>query len=122
VLINGNSFSTTAELLSHLHARRRAVFIGEEAGGEYTGNTAGWFAELTLPHSGVQVSIPLASYLLGVPAPVIPGRGVMPTHSVRYTIAQRMAGRDLEMELATRLAREAIRSRRAPREQPEDHR
>jgi C-terminal processing protease CtpA/Prc len=35
ILINGNSFSTTSEFLSHAHARKRAAFIGEESGGGY---------------------------------------------------------------------------------------
>jgi C-terminal processing protease CtpA/Prc len=40
-LMNGGSFSTSAEFLSVLHFHRRAVFIGEEAAGGYYGLTAG---------------------------------------------------------------------------------
>ena len=41
VLTNGGCFSTTSELLTQLHDRQRATFIGEESGGGYHGNTSG---------------------------------------------------------------------------------
>src|SRR5262249_51990443 len=49
ILINGGSFSTTSEFLSHAHARKRGSFIGEESAGGYYGNTSGPGSLLTLP-------------------------------------------------------------------------
>lgn len=37
VLMNGGSFSTTCEFRSNLPYRKRATFVGEEAGGGYYG-------------------------------------------------------------------------------------
>lgn len=54
ILINGNSFSTTSEFLSHVHARKRATFIGEESGGGYYGNTSGPGMMLVLPNTKLQ--------------------------------------------------------------------
>src|SRR5207344_1630190 len=66
VLINGGSFSTTAELLTQLHDKKRAVFVGEESAGAYHGNSSGKDAVLELPNSGLHVGIPLMTYTLAV--------------------------------------------------------
>ena len=66
ILINGGSFSTTSEFLSHAHSRKRATFIGEESGGGYYGNTSGPRLRLTLPHSNVRVGVPLMTYYMAV--------------------------------------------------------
>ena len=66
ILINGGSFSTTSEFLSHAHFHKRATFIGEESGGGYYGNTSGPRLRLTLPHSKVQVAVPLMTYYMAV--------------------------------------------------------
>jgi Peptidase family S41 len=41
VLMNGGSFSTTCEFLATLHSHGGAIFVGEETGGGYYGNTSG---------------------------------------------------------------------------------
>jgi hypothetical protein len=66
ILINGNSFSTTAEFLSHVHFRKRATFIGEESGGGYYGNSSGFMPRLVLPNTKAMVSVPLMTYYLSV--------------------------------------------------------
>ena len=66
ILINGGSFSTTSEFLSHAHFHKRATFIGEESGGGYYGNTSGPSLRLTLPHTNVQLGVPLMTYYMAV--------------------------------------------------------
>ena len=66
ILINGGSFSTTSEFLSHAQFHKRATFIGEESGGGYYGNTSGPSLRLTLPHTNVQVGVPLMTYYMAV--------------------------------------------------------
>ena len=66
ILINGGSFSTTSEFLSHAHFHKRATFLGEESGGGYYGNTSGPSLRLTLPHTNVQVGLPLMTYYMAV--------------------------------------------------------
>jgi hypothetical protein len=105
ILINGNSFSTTSEFLSHVHARKRATFIGEESGGGYYGNTSGPAAILTLPHTKLQAYVPLMTYYMAVPPGRPANHGVVPDLPVRYTIAELLAGKDKEMALALERAR-----------------
>ncbi|HVT39013.1 MAG TPA: S41 family peptidase [Gemmatimonadaceae bacterium] len=112
-LMNGNSFSSTAEVLSHLHAHRRAVLLGEESGGRYYGSTAGWMATRRLPKSGIVLTVPLVSYTLGVSAGQPPNRGVMPTEPVTEQIADLLARRDVAMQRALSIARHAVAQTRA---------
>jgi hypothetical protein len=108
VLMNGGSFSTTCEFLSIAHFHHRAVFIGEEAGGGYYGNNSGFTRTLTLPNTRVAVRVPLMKYVMAVSGYRYPKRGVLPDYPVQPTIADRLAGRDPEREVALTLARRAI--------------
>jgi Periplasmic protease len=78
VLINGGSFSTTAEFLSQLQYHKRALFIGEESGGGYYGNTSGFLPILTLPNTKLTLRIPLMTYYLAVGNSYPPRKGVVP--------------------------------------------
>jgi C-terminal processing protease CtpA/Prc len=104
-LINGGSFSTTAELLTHLHDKKRAVFVGEESAGAYHGNSSGRDAVLALPNSGLHIGIPLITYTLAVSSEHAVGRGVMPDYVIEPTIEDYLNGRDPQLEPALSLAR-----------------
>lgn len=67
VLIDGNTFSTAADVCAILRHIKRVVFIGEETGGAYFGNSSGLEATLTLPNSGLKVTLP--SWGIGTPLP-----------------------------------------------------
>ena len=108
ILMNGGSFSTTAEFLSLAHHHRRAVFIGEESGGGYEGNTSGPTVTVTLPNTGMRLRVPLLRYELAVKRPGAVDRGVMPDHRVPVTIADLIAGGDKEKEFALTLARKEL--------------
>jgi hypothetical protein len=105
ILINGNSFSTTSEFLSHVHARKRAKFIGEESGGGYYGNTSGPAAFLVLPHTKLQAYVPLMTYYMAVRDYKAASHGVVPDYPVTYTIEELLAEKDKELALALELAR-----------------
>ena len=109
ILINGNSFSTTSEFLSHVHARKRATFIGEESGGGYYGNTSGPGMLLVLPNTKLQAYVPLMTYYMAVRGYKSASRGVVPDFSVSYTVDELLAGKDKELELALGLA-QALKS------------
>jgi Peptidase family S41 len=104
-LIDGDSFSTTAEFLSQAHAHHRATFLGEESGGGYYGNTSGFTPILTLPHSQIRMVVPLLGYFMAIPPGQPANHGIVPDHPVRYTIDEVLAGQDKEMALALQLAR-----------------
>jgi hypothetical protein len=105
ILINGASFSTTSEFLSQAHFNRRATFIGEESGGGYYGNTSGYVPMVTLPNTKFAIFLPLVTYYMAVNGYKAAAHGVMPDHTVKYTIEELLAGRDKDMEVALSLAR-----------------
>lgn len=105
ILMNGGSFSTTAEFLTQVHTHRRATFIGEESGGGYFGSTSGNNMILSLPNTKVRLVVPLMTYQLSTVRPHPIDRGVMPDYPVQRTISDYLKGRDPEWELALSLAR-----------------
>jgi hypothetical protein len=107
-LMNGGSFSTTCEFLSHLHSRKRATFIGEEAAGGYYGNTSGRMPTVVLPNSKVAVRVPLQTYYLAVEGGD-PRRSILPDVEVKPGIQDLLAGGDPIMAKALELARAAKR-------------
>jgi len=108
VLMNGGSFSTTCEFLSHVRDLRRGTLIGEESGGAYVGNTSGGVARVVLPHSLIQIGVPLTRYDLAV-APERPfGRGVRPDVPIVPGLDDLMAGRDVVLAKALEMARAEV--------------
>jgi C-terminal processing protease CtpA/Prc len=103
-LMNGGSFSTTCEFLSHLHSRKRAVFIGEEAAGGYYGNTSGRMPTVILPNSKVAVRVPLQTYYLAVQGGD-PRRSILPDVEVKPKIQDLLDGDDPITAKALELAR-----------------
>lgn len=105
ILIDGGSFSTTSEFLSHVHDRGLAVFVDEESAGGYYGNTSGFDITLTLPRSKLKVRIPTMAYSMAVKRSKRAARGVIPDVAVSTTIGDLLAGRDPARDAALRLAR-----------------
>ncbi|MBX3174418.1 MAG: hypothetical protein KF709_08385 [Gemmatimonadaceae bacterium] len=103
VLIDGGSFSTTADVAAQLRSRNRAVFIGEETAGTYEGNTSGLNARIILPNSRLSLRVMMYGYWNAVSA-VPGGRGIVPDHVVPLRVADILAGRDPAIDMARRLA------------------
>ena len=92
VLVNGNSYSVTAEFAAIAKSNNRALFLGQETGGAFEGNNSGTFAFVNLPHSKLTLAIPMLAYYLDV-KPVNPmDRGILPD----YYIPQVLDGKDKE--------------------------
>ncbi|MBN1939834.1 MAG: hypothetical protein JW843_09625 [Candidatus Aminicenantes bacterium] len=99
ILIDGLSFSTTGESTSHFHFHKKAVFVGEECGAGYYGNTSGSTASVMLPKTGLQLRVPLVLYTLAVDG-YPKDRGIVPDIPVTPAIEDLLAGRDVAMERA----------------------
>ena len=98
VLVNGFSFSVTAEFASVAKASGRVKLVGEETGGAYSGNNSGTFVTVTLPNSRLSLGIPMVGYYMAVP-PIQPfDRGVLPTIEITPNIQQIITGEDLILE------------------------
>lgn len=77
VLIDGESFSASSILSTHLKATKRATFVGEETGGAYNGTIAGFFAIVELPNSKIKMRVGLMK--INAPHTIQPdGFGIKP--------------------------------------------
>jgi C-terminal processing protease CtpA/Prc len=108
VLIDGGSFSTTADFCAVTHHLKRASFIGEETGGGYYGNNSGMQTILTLPNSKARVRVPMYEYWNAVPGYDGKRRGTRPDHLVETKAANLLRGVDEQLELALKLAAQAL--------------
>lgn len=103
LLTDGWTFSTAADVATVAHHNGLVTVIGEETGGGYDGNTSGSSESMTLAHSGIGVSVPHWMYTTANIGHAYPGRGVPVDHAPERTVAEVIAGRDLELELVRAL-------------------
>lgn len=97
VLTNGGTFSMGSYVSTLLGNHTDAILLGEETGGGEAGSNAILSYDLTLPATGVRVTIP--RYTLNHDVTITQeGRGVMPDIEVEYSLAEKMSGIDKEME------------------------
>ncbi|GAA4811612.1 S41 family peptidase [Litoribaculum gwangyangense] len=97
VLINGNSFSASSLISTHLKANKRAVFVGEETGGAYNGTVAGVYRVYELPTSKIKIRMGLMQ--IEAPQKQIPdGYGIKPDIEITPTIEDIRQKRDVELE------------------------
>lgn len=92
VLINGGSFSNTAIVSACLAQTNRAIFMGEESGGNpymISGNPT----LVVLPHTGLQAYISTTNFSIST-APN-EGRGIIPKRSLFISLQEALTGRDL---------------------------
>lgn len=103
LLIDGLSFSTTAEFCATVSSNNRGKFIGEETGGTYEGNTSGVQIESTLPHSKIQISFGTVKYDMSVKPAKEPARGIIPQYKIRQDISGKT---DSQLNYALKLTKE----------------
>jgi hypothetical protein len=102
VLINGGSFSSTAIVAAILEREKRAVFAGEETGGNKT-IISGDPAEVLLPYTKISCYISTVVYRIGKGVNI--GRGVMPTYPIKPDMEDIMTGMDRALYFALGLIR-----------------
>jgi hypothetical protein len=103
VLINGLTFSTAGDVSSLLSHLTNAVFVGEETGGGYQGNTSALDAILKLPASGFNVRIHLWDFWTAVPTPKNRGYGTLPDYRVARKSIEWLNGVDTQLNFAASL-------------------
>lgn len=102
IITSGWTYSGGAEFSSLMKQHTNAVFIGEEVGGGFYGNTSGYGLELTLPNTKILVDIPLLKFSLDVDNGEF-GRGVIPDYKVQLTFDDYEKGNDNVMEFTKKL-------------------
>ena len=106
IIMNGRSASTTAEFTAAAHFHQLATFVGEESGGAYNGGNGGDFAQFLLPHSQINVQIPLARYVMNSSETRFLGRGTLPDYEIHRSIQDVLVGRDPQLEFVLELIEE----------------
>ncbi|GAA4945403.1 S41 family peptidase [Algibacter agarivorans] len=97
VLINGNSFSASSLLSTHLKATKRATFVGEETGGAFNGCVAGIYKIYRLPATKLKIRMGLMQ--IEAPYKQEPdGYGVKPDVKITPSVKDRNENIDTELE------------------------
>jgi hypothetical protein len=86
VLINGGSFSNSGIVAAALKKYKRAVFVGEETGGNNM-VLAGFSKAFELPNSQLQIEIPTKQFLLDASLP-LSGRGTLPDFPIEKSLSK----------------------------------
>ena len=98
VLINGFCMSSCADVAAILSYNKKAIFIGEETGGGYQGNTSGMIPTSKVQPFDFTLTVPLQKYFNSVDPLKNIGRGTMPDYTVNMTINEVLKGEDKELQ------------------------
>ena len=102
VIISPVTYSGGSEFSNMVYTNKRGVFVGQETGGGFYGNTSGYGRDLTLPHSKITVELPALQFMMNVEG--LPfGRGVIPHHKVIPTFDQYVKGENAALEFILQL-------------------
>jgi uncharacterized membrane protein len=85
-------------------SNNRGIFIGEECGGGYYGNTSGDEQIVTLPNTQIGCRIPLVKYTMAVKPAKYKDRGVLPDYPIYTTISDLVENTDGQLVYALKIA------------------
>jgi hypothetical protein len=108
ILQNGSSFSVTSEFCSIAKDNQRAVFIGDENGGTFQGNSSGAFAMVELPNTKTGLDIPMLGYYMHLRHPHPSAEGIPADYSVIPTIEDVLQKKDIVLEKTLQLINKSI--------------
>lgn len=104
ILISGKTYSGGSEFASIAKSNSDAIFVGEETGGGFYGQTSGSYVFLLLPNTKMEIRIPLLKFATNFESKDIPfGRGVIPNYKVYQTYEDFINEIDTEMEFTLEL-------------------
>lgn len=101
VLIDASNSSATFQFAQNMQSHHLAVLIGQPTGGSQRGINGGAFFFLRLPHSGIELDLPLIGTFAAAPAP---DAGIAPDILIARTPADIVSGGDSGMAAAMQLA------------------
>lgn len=100
VLINGFCMSSCADVAAILSYNKKAIFIGQETGGGYQGNTSGMIPDTKVEPFDFTLTVPLQKYFNYVDTLKNIGRGTIPDYPVNMTTEEVLKGEDKELQTA----------------------
>ena len=104
VLISGRTFSAAADLARILSPLPNVTLVGEETGGAHEARTANMLLSYELPHSAVNVQVPVIyEKFINTNADIQTGRGTFPDYFVKQTLEDLINKRDAVFEFTTDL-------------------
>lgn len=99
-LTDGRCFSTTADFCAIAKRNNRGVFVGEETGGAFYGNTSGQTSNCKLKNSLIGITIPRFKYVNAVLEIQEQGRGVKPDFPVVFSVQDLLQRNDRLLQKA----------------------
>ncbi|WP_229376454.1 S41 family peptidase [Fibrella aquatilis] len=108
LLMNGSSFSAATSVLAKTLDAGKGTFVGEACGGAYWGDFAGQFNYITLPHSRIQVRVPLKKLTHAVDADHANGFTVEPDFTVTRSYTDLLTNRNFALDYALKLIRQQV--------------
>lgn len=100
VLIDGNTFSGASNLAAVLKDKNRAIFFGEETGGCIFGSNSDDYIKLTLPNSGIIITIPLRNGVNNISTNIELNRGIIPEYEISNSIDDVLEQKDSILNFA----------------------
>ncbi|MEG0187493.1 MAG: S41 family peptidase, partial [Algoriella sp.] len=97
VLTNGSSYSATSVISSALQNEGKAIFVGEETGGDYNGTVAGSMKIYELKNSKLKLLYGLIDFKPNTSRELI-GRGVMPNIPISMTFDDILNKKDPQLD------------------------
>ncbi|HEX2535937.1 MAG TPA: S41 family peptidase [Chitinophagaceae bacterium] len=104
ILTGGNTFSASTLFAGSVMDQENVTVVGEETGGGAYGNTAWLMPDITLPHTGVRVRVPLFRLVIDGRRPRN-GRGLLPEVPAYPTWEAIRKGVDFKMEAVKAIIR-----------------
>lgn len=102
VLIDATNSSATFAFVQTMREHHLGTLVGQTTGGSQRGINGGGFFFLKLPHSGIELDLPLIGTF---PPAAVPDAGITPDVVVTRTANDVATGRDPVMDTAVRLAK-----------------
>ena len=103
VLISPITYSGGSELSNMIYTNDLGIFVGEETGGSYFGNTSGYSEELTLPHSKIMIDIPSLQFEMNVKETIPFGNGVIPHYEAIPSFKEYLNNENVALNFVLRL-------------------
>ena len=100
LLVDASNSSATFMMSEMIQRYKLATLVGQMTGGNKRGITGGEIFFLTLPHSGIEMDIPL---IAGFPLEEVADEGIKPDVEVIRMVEDVVEGRDVELEVIMKL-------------------
>lgn len=97
----GYTFSAATMFIAQLQGQPNVKVLGEETGGGYYGNSAMHIPKITLPNSGIVVSLPMYRLVMDKYRPK--GRGIMPDTMIKPSSQAIREGYDIKIAEVRRM-------------------